>query len=83
MSVYETNTHSFIVKIWTEATDGFQRAVWRGQITHVASGERLYLTDLNQITAFVSRFLGEMGVEPGTSRRLKRLLKRLKRKSEL
>jgi hypothetical protein len=83
MSVYETNTQSFIVKIWIESGEGFQRAVWRGQITHVASGERRYLTDLNQITAFVSEFLKEMGVEAGRFQNLRRWLNRMKRKTEL
>jgi hypothetical protein len=83
MSVYETNTQSFIVKIWTESGEGYQRAVWRGQITHVASGERRYLTDLNQITAFVSEFLKEMGVKAGRFQNLRRWLNRVKRKLEL
>lgn len=83
MSVYETNTQSFIVKIWTESGEGFKRAVWRGQITHVASGERRYLTDLNQITLFVSKFLQEMGVEAGRFRNLRRWLSRAKRKPEV
>lgn len=82
MSLYESNTQSFIVKIWTEDEgDALRRIVWRGQITHVASGERRYLTELSQVTAFISKFLREMGVEPGKFGRLRRLLTRSKRKA--
>ena len=75
MSLYESSTHSFIVKIWTEeATGRLDRAVWRGQVTHVGSGERRYLTDLDQVTSFISRFLREMNVEPRKRGRLRRWL---------
>ena len=84
MSVYESNTQSFIIKIWTEeAANRFQRVVWRGQITHVASGERRYLTDLDQVTSFVSKFLREMGVEPGRFGRVRRWLNGARRKTGL
>jgi hypothetical protein len=84
MSVYESNTQSFIIKIWTEdAANRHGRVVWRGQITHVASGERRYLTDLDQITAFVSKFLREMGVEPGRLGCVRRWLSGTKRKAGL
>ena len=75
MSVYESNTQSFIIKIWTEDEAGaFGRVVWRGQITHVPSGERRHLTDLDQVTSFISKFLREMGVKPERFGRLRRWL---------
>ena len=63
MEPTEPHTHSFIVKIWLEETleeDG--RAIWRGHITHVPSGERLYLQDLDTIRLFIEPYLEMMGV---------------------
>jgi hypothetical protein len=62
MDLYESNTHSFIVKIWLEETveeDG--RATWRGHITHVLSGKRRYLKELDEITAFIRPYLEQAG----------------------
>ena len=59
----ESNTHSFIVKIWLEETleeDG--RATWRGHITHVPSGERRYFKQLDDLLAFIVPYLRKMGV---------------------
>jgi hypothetical protein len=75
MNVYESTTQSFIVKIWTEGEAGkVGRVVWRGQITHVPSGERRYLTDLDQVASFISKFLREMGVKTERFGRLRRWL---------
>jgi len=53
----ETSTHPFIIKIWLEETvEEASQATWRGHITHVPSGERCYLKDLDDITAFVAPF---------------------------
>jgi hypothetical protein len=63
MEQTESHTHSFIIKIWLEETleeDG--RAIWRGHITHVPSGERLYLQDLDTIRLFIEPYLEGMGV---------------------
>lgn len=80
MNVYESSTQSFIVKIWTEGEAGnVGRVVWRGQITHVPSGERRYLTDLDQVASFISKFLREMGVKTKRFGRLRRLLGRPKK----
>jgi hypothetical protein len=64
MEQAESNTQSFIVKIWLEETleeDG--RATWRGHITHVPDGERRYLKQLNEIVAFILPYLNKMGVQ--------------------
>jgi hypothetical protein len=60
----ETTVHPFIVRIWLEETaEEAGQAVWRGHITHVPSGERRYLKELDDIVAFVAPYLEEMGVK--------------------
>jgi hypothetical protein len=63
MDLSEFNTQSFIVKIWLEEPAGKGGpAVWRGHITHVPSGERQYLEDLDKIKGFMLPYLQAMGV---------------------
>ena len=59
MELFKTHTHSFVVKIRLEETPDARRAVWRGQITHVPSGERRYLKDLDSIKSFILPYLGD------------------------
>ncbi len=60
----ETDTHSFIVKIWLEETvQEAGKATWRGHITHVPSGERRYLRHLGDILDFIKPYLERMGVK--------------------
>jgi hypothetical protein len=62
--LFESDTHPFIVKIWLEETaEEAGRATWRGHITHVPSGERRYIQDLDSISAFIAPYLEAMGVE--------------------
>lgn len=74
--MYESTSHSFIVRIWLEdpATRG-RRAVWRGQITHVDDGERRTVQHLGQIVAFITLYLNQMGVTEGLVWRLIRCLR--------
>ena len=73
MDLYERNTFSFIVKIWLEeTTEETGRVLWRGHITHVPSGERRYLKDLDDILLFVALYLATMGVKLRLCWRLKR-----------
>lgn len=59
----ELAPQSFIIKIWLEETAAEAgEATWRGHITHVPSGERRYLDDLEGITAFIAPYLAGMGV---------------------
>jgi hypothetical protein len=61
---FESSNQSFIVKIWLEETaEEADRATWRGHVTHVPSGQRRYIKDLDGITAFIAPYLEEMGVE--------------------
>jgi hypothetical protein len=67
------STVSFIVKVWLEERPGERRkAVWRGHITRVPTGQRVYVQKLAQITDFIAACLVEMGVEPGFFSRLRR-----------
>lgn len=76
MNLLETHIQSFIIKIWVEeADDGRGRARWRGQITHVPSGKRSYLRDLNCIEFFMMPYLKRMGVKFGIGWRIRRWLK--------
>jgi hypothetical protein len=66
MDPYESETHSFIVKIWLEKTaQKTGRAAWRGHITHVPGGERRYLKKIDDIAACIVPYLKTMGVDLG------------------
>jgi len=75
----EINTHSFIVKLWLEETnEETGRITWRGHITHVASGDRRYLKNLDEIAEFIAPYLESMGVRMGIRQRVKQWLNRQK-----
>lgn len=79
MNLHEPNTLSFIVKVWLEETaEEAGQATWRGHITHVPGGERRYLQDLDEITAFITPYLERMGAELGVRWRVRRCLNRWK-----
>lgn len=60
-SFIEPDAHSFVLKIWCEATTKVTgRRVWRGHITHVATGQRRYLTSMNELTLFIGSYLRAM-----------------------
>jgi hypothetical protein len=63
--LFENHTHSFIVKVWLERTaaERASQVTWRGHITHVPSGERRYLKDLNEVIYFIGPYLEEMGAK--------------------
>lgn len=59
----ETDAHAFVVKVWHERGGrGTSRAVWRGHITHVASGRRRYVTSLHALAGFIALYLRAMHV---------------------
>jgi len=73
----EATSHPFIVRIWLEeSAEGRQRAVWRGHITHVPSGERRYLYSLDDMASFVALYLERMGVRLSLGWRFTRWVKR-------
>ncbi len=64
MNVLETDSHSFIVRIWIEETaEEAGRVTWRGHITHVPSRKRQYLHKLEQLIQFITPYLDDLGVE--------------------
>ncbi len=63
MEVPEEQTHSFVIRLWFEEVDEETgQVIWRGHITHVASGDRRYVKDLRDIVAFIVPYLERMGV---------------------
>ena len=77
MNQSTTTTHSFIVKIWLEDTAEEAKSVtWRGHITHVFSGKRRYLQDLDDIAAFITPYLRAMGGKPSLSWRIRQWFRR-------
>jgi hypothetical protein len=75
MELLESNTVSFIVKIWLEETAAESgQATWRGHVTHVSSGERRYLNDLDTLAAFIAPYLEARGVRFERPRRTRRWL---------
>jgi hypothetical protein len=72
----EVASHPFIVKIWLEETaEEAGAALWHGYITHVPSGKRRPLKDLDDIGTFVAPYLEEMGVRLDIRWRVRRWLK--------
>ena len=54
----ETQTHSFIIRIWLEEAE---ERLWRGHVTHVPSGKRQYVETLEGISHFLDAYLQQMG----------------------
>jgi hypothetical protein len=79
----EPNVHSFIIKLRLEKALGAGGpTTWHGYITHVPSGKRRYLRDLDGIAAFITPYLEAEGVKIGLRRRVWRRVKGLKSKAE-
>jgi hypothetical protein len=77
MDLPEVHTHLFVVKTWLEETaEEAGQATWRGHITHVPSGERRYLKELDDVTDFIASYLEGTGVKLGLLWRARRWLKR-------
>jgi hypothetical protein len=58
----ENSVHAFIVKFWLEETaEEVGSSLWRGHITHVPSGKRVYLNRIREIREFIAPYLS--GVE--------------------
>jgi hypothetical protein len=76
MDVPESRTHSFIVRVWSERiAAGSNRIIWRGHITHVPSGKRRHLQDMDDVAFFMAPYLHEMGVRLPTLWRVRQWLK--------
>ena len=66
MDSFESNTHSFVIKIWLEETDERSDfSAWRGHVTHVPTRNRRYVDDLQGITDFITIYLQQLGADVG------------------
>ena len=82
MEPLESTSQSFIVKVWVEDSgEAGGHGVWHGHITHVPSGKRHYMKNLDEIPDFIAPHLEEMGVKLGMRWRVRRLMKRLTRQA--
>ena len=65
MSRIQDNSHTFIARFWLESREiKDAKPIWRGVIEHVASGQRRYLQDLDEVKAFVTSYLQGKGIMP-------------------
>jgi hypothetical protein len=75
MDPHELRITSFIVKIYVDRSeDGSGPVTWHGQVTHVPSGARRGLRDLDEIAGFVAPYLEEQGWRPPIGWRLRQWL---------
>ena len=66
MDSFESNSHSFVVKIWLEETgERSDSSMWRGHVTHVPSRNRQYVDDLQGVTDFITIYLEQLGTDVG------------------
>jgi hypothetical protein len=73
----ESITHSFVLKVWLEECRQLTgSATWRGYITHVSSGTRRYVKDLDGIVIFITSYLQAIGIQPSYAYRLRRWVHR-------
>ncbi len=77
MPILHGNVHSFVVRIWKDATD--EKGLvsdWHGSIDHVGSNQRFYFYKLESMMQFINECTG-VGLNP-VKGWCKRLLTRLK-----
>lgn len=56
----ELTSHSFVIKIWLEETHSEAGTIlWRGYITHIASGQKRYFQQLKDVLLFIDSYLLE------------------------
>ena len=64
MAFIEPNTHSFILKLWLDdQASNPHKAIWRGHITHIASGERHHFDSFRDIVALLAPYLEQMDIK--------------------
>ena len=58
MELTDAAIHSFIVKVFVdEPEQGSRSGGWHGHITHVQSGKKGYLNDLDDVCDFIQPYL--------------------------
>jgi hypothetical protein len=64
--LHEPETHTFLVRVWIEATiEETRRIIWRGQITHLPDERRQYVHEFEEIRDFIGRYLMQEGIGRG------------------
>lgn len=54
--------HSFVVRVWPKKVeDSDCDASWRGSVTHVETGERVYLESLTEVPGVIAPYVVENG----------------------
>ena len=77
---FESNIHSFIIRVWLEETnEKTGRTALRGHLTHVPSGKRQYIKDLSEIPSLIAFYLGIDGLKANWWNRMKQWLRIQKR----
>ena len=66
MRDFRLDGHTFVLRLWLEEPEVTGTATWRGHITHVLDNERVYVETLDDIAAFIGRYLDEVD-EPRVS----------------
>jgi hypothetical protein len=62
----QSDTYSFVVRIWPEALDSEDHVTdWRGSVDCVANGQRLHFYDLDLLVQFIQE---QVGLESRRSR---------------
>ncbi len=80
MDLPESYSHSFVIKIWIEETaDEAGESLWRGHVTHVPSGERRSIKELDEISLIITPYLEAMGVKSSYRQRLNNWHRQLKK----
>ncbi len=54
---------TFIVRLWAEDSPQ-EEAPWRGEVEHVQSSERRYVSELAQIVQFIEERFGDQLLRP-------------------
>ena len=64
MKSFDSGTHSFVFRFWPEPWDEQEpQLLWRGHVTHVPGGERLFVQNLGDALNFMAQFLQGTGVD--------------------
>lgn len=81
MERFETQSHSFVIRLWLEETieaDG--QATLRGHVSNVSNGRQGYVQSVEDIVLFMAPYLESMGIQLSWSLRIKRWLRKQKRR---
>ena len=57
---HRSDGHTFVLRLWMEELTVTGVRPWRGHITHVLDEERRYVESIDEIAAFIARYLDEI-----------------------